>query len=340
MSQLSAVLEAVRGRVQPDADEREQLEAAASELERRAGEAIDELPVDADVLRAGSTARSTWLAGDRDIDLFVRFPPDLDSQTLERHGLTVGHEILPDGREEYAEHPYVTGEYAGFDVDLVGCFDVAAATEIRSSVDRTPFHTAYLHDRLDDEIANEVRLAKQFLTGIGAYGSDLKTRGYSGYLTELLTLEYGGFVSLLEAAADWTPPIKLDPEGHGTTSFNDPLVVIDPTDPERNVAAVCALTTSLGSNTTPARSWIHLPQSDSSRQIVHRWTLRQSRHICGAGGRLQSPCGLTRLTWFPTNCGHSCGSRCLGSVTVLRRTGSKWSGRGQWWVSRRSCFLS
>ena len=239
MSQLSAVLEAVRGRVQPDADEREQLEAAASELERRAGEAIDELPVDADVLRAGSTARSTWLAGDRDIDLFVRFPPDLDSQTLERHGLTVGHEILPDGREEYAEHPYVTGEYAGFDVDLVGCFDVAAATEIRSSVDRTPFHTAYLHDRLDDEIANEVRLAKQFLTGIGAYGSDLKTRGYSGYLTELLTLEYGGFVSLLEAAADWTPPIRLDPEAHGTTSFNDPLVVIDPTDPERNVAAVC-----------------------------------------------------------------------------------------------------
>ncbi len=85
-----------------------------------------------------------------------------------------------------------------------------------------------------------MRLLKQFLTGIGAYGSDLKTRGYSGYLTELLTITYGGFVPLLEAATDWTPPVKLDPEAHGERAFDDPLVLIDPTDPERNVAAVCA----------------------------------------------------------------------------------------------------
>jgi len=42
------------------------------------------------------------------------------------------------------------------------------------------------------------------------------------------------------AAADWNPPIRIDPEEHGTRSFDDPLVVIDPTDPERNVASVCS----------------------------------------------------------------------------------------------------
>ncbi|MFB6353770.1 MAG: tRNA CCA-pyrophosphorylase, partial [Halobacteriales archaeon] len=64
-------------------------------------------------------------------------------------------------------------------------------------------------------------------------------RGFSGYLTELLVLEYGDARGVLEAAADWRPPVRLDPAGHGTREFDDPLVVVDPTDPERNVAAVC-----------------------------------------------------------------------------------------------------
>jgi tRNA nucleotidyltransferase (CCA-adding enzyme) len=240
MSDFEAVVERVTDRVTPDAAERERLRAAVDALTARVRDAVDDLPVDADVVQVGSTARGTWLADDRDIDLFVRFSPTLDRADLERHGLDVGRTALPNGREEYAEHPYVTGEFRGFDVDLVPCYDVADATAIQSAVDRTPFHDAYLQDRLDPDLARDVRLCKAFLTGIGAYGSDLRTRGFSGYLSELLVLEYGGFEPLLRAAADWHPPVRFDPEAHGTATFDDPLVVIDPTDPERNVAAVCS----------------------------------------------------------------------------------------------------
>jgi len=240
MSAFEAVVSQVADRVTPDATERERLQAAAADLTDRVRDAVADLPVGASVVQVGSTARGTWLADDRDIDLFVRFPSDLDRAELERYGLAVGRAALPDGREEYAEHPYVTGEVRGFDVDLVPCYDVADATEIQSAVDRTPFHDAYLQERLDSDLARDVRLLKAFLTGIGAYGSDLRTRGFSGYLSELLVLEYGGFEPLLRAAADWHPPVRLDPEDHGTATFDDPLVVIDPTDPERNVAAVCA----------------------------------------------------------------------------------------------------
>ncbi|MFB6123613.1 MAG: CCA tRNA nucleotidyltransferase [Haloferacaceae archaeon] len=240
MSDLDSVVAAVRERVTPDADERERLNAAAADVVSRVSDAVADLPVDADVLQVGSTARGTWLPEDRDIDVFVRFPADTDRETLEAYGLQVGRAALPDPREEFAEHPYVTGTYEGYDVDIVPCYDVGSATDIQSAVDRTPFHNAYLRDRLDDDLAADVRLFKQFLTGVGAYGSDLRTRGFSGYLTELLVLEYGGFVPLLEAAADWQPPVSFDPEGHGTKSFDDPLVVVDPTDPTRNVAAVCS----------------------------------------------------------------------------------------------------
>ncbi|OIB57772.1 CCA tRNA nucleotidyltransferase [Natrialba sp. SSL1] len=238
--EFANVVATVRDRVDPDKDERERLRAVANQLTTRAKAAATELCDDADVIQVGSTARGTWISGDRDIDVFVRFPPELDRETLESYGLEVGHTTLPEGHEEYAEHPYVKGTVEGFDVDVVPCFRLESATEIRSAVDRTPFHTEYLRQRLDDDLAADVRVTKQFLKGIDAYGSDLRTRGFSGYLTELLVCEYGGFRPLLQAAAEWQPPVELDPEDHGRETFADPLIVIDPTDPERNVAAVCS----------------------------------------------------------------------------------------------------
>ena len=236
--EFDAVVEEMRARASPTDDERAQLQRVADAVMADAEAAVADLPVDAEVVQVGSTARGTWTAGDRDVDVFVCFPPALDRDQLEEYGLTVGHAVLPEGREEYAEHPYVVGEREGYAVDLVPCYAVEDATEIQSAVDRTPFHTKYLQARLDDDSAGEVRVAKQFLKGIGVYGSDLRTRGFSGYLTELLVLEFGGFRGFVEAVADWHPPVRLDPEGHGSETFDDPLVVIDPTDPERNVAAV------------------------------------------------------------------------------------------------------
>jgi tRNA nucleotidyltransferase (CCA-adding enzyme) len=242
MSDFEAIVRAVRERVDPTPEERRALAATAGRLADRARDALADLPVEADVVQVGSTARGTWVAGDRDIDLFVRFPAGLPREDLEEYGLEVGKAVLPDGHEEYAEHPYVKGKFEGHDVDLVPCYLLEDATDIQSAVDRTPFHNDYLLERLDDDLAGDVRLCKQFLKGIGVYGSDLRTQGFSGYLAELLVVEYGGFRATLEAARDWRPPVVLDPEDHQAEEFDDPLVVVDPTDPERNVAAVVSAT--------------------------------------------------------------------------------------------------
>lgn len=235
---LESVIEQVGERVDPDRKERGALQDAVEGLIERTESVIEALDLDATVRHVGSTARGTWVSGDRDIDVFVKFDPEMEREDLERYGLRIGREVLPDGHTEYAEHPYVKGEYEGFAVDLVPCYDVDTATEIQSAVDRTPFHNAYLEARLDESAAAAVRRFKQFLKGIDAYGSDLRTRGYSGYVVELLVLEYGGFESTLRAVREWHPPVHLDPADHATTSFEDPLVVVDPTDPDRNVAAV------------------------------------------------------------------------------------------------------
>src|SRR5659263_142353 len=142
--------------------------------------------------------------------------------------------------ERYAEHPYIHAVLDGFEVDLVPAFKVERGADIRSAVDRTPFHNSYVSSRIQGS-EDEILLLKQFQKGLGVYGSELNTRGFSGFLAELLVIQYGLFENVLKAACNWKAGIIIDIEKHGTLIHRDPLIMIDPTDPERNVAAALSL---------------------------------------------------------------------------------------------------
>jgi tRNA nucleotidyltransferase (CCA-adding enzyme) len=192
----------------------------------------------------GSIARHTWVSGDRDLDVFMLFDPSLSRDELELQGLALARSVAgaytDKFHEKYAEHPYINANINDVDVDLVPCYNVDSATKIQSAVDRTPFHTRYITDKINGLI-DDVLLLKRFTKAGGIYGSDQMTEGFSGYLCELLVLHYGGFTPLLEAAAGWHPHILIDIEHHAGKAFDEPLVVIDPVDPRRNVAAAVSL---------------------------------------------------------------------------------------------------
>ncbi len=192
----------------------------------------------------GSIARHTWVKGDRDLDIFMLFDPLISREQLEDEGLSLARSIAgsfsDQFHEKYAEHPYINATIDGVDVDLVPCYRVESATCIQSAVDRTPFHTRYISDRITGLI-DDVLLLKQFTKAGGIYGSDQMTEGFSGYLCELLILYYGGFTPLIHAAATWRPGLLIDIEKHAAKEFDEPLIVIDPVDPKRNVAAAVSL---------------------------------------------------------------------------------------------------
>ncbi len=192
----------------------------------------------------GSAARGTWVRGDRDLDLFLLFPPEMDRDALERDGLALARAValeFGDGyREKYAEHPYINATVDGIDVDLVPCYRVASAAEIQSAVDRTPFHTRYVTARIGD-LVDDVLLLKRMAQAGGVYGSDQMTEGFAGYLCELLVLHHGSFRGVLEGASGWRPGEVIDLEGHAAKRFEEPLVVVDPVDPNRNVSASVSL---------------------------------------------------------------------------------------------------
>ncbi|MCK4634508.1 MAG: CCA tRNA nucleotidyltransferase [Candidatus Aenigmarchaeota archaeon] len=196
----------------------------------------------------GSVAKGTWLAKNKDIDMFLLFNERTPRKELEKTGMMIAKKTITNlwGKYEiaYSEHPYVRGFLADHRVEIVPAYDVASAEKIKSAVDRTPYHVRYVENRITENQANEVRLLKKFCRGIGVYGSDLKTEGFSGYLCELLIIEYENFENLLKEVSNWNPGEIIDMEHQQTKEkimkkfHGDPLVVIDPVDRNRNVASV------------------------------------------------------------------------------------------------------
>ena len=149
----------------------------------------------------GSIARHTWVRGDRDLDVFMLFDPGLSRERISKlkdlHSRGALQPHLPTGSMKSMPSIRISMQLIDdVDVDLVPCYNVDSATRIQSAVDRTPFHTRYITDRINGLI-DDVLLLKQFTKAGGIYGSDQMTEGFSGYLCELLVLNYGGFTPLI-----------------------------------------------------------------------------------------------------------------------------------------------
>ncbi len=193
----------------------------------------------------GSLARNTHLKGDRDLDLFVFFPKHLERKEFEKEGLAIGKKVLKGHfwEEAYSEHPYIRGQYRGFEVEIVPTYKIRGTFEKQSSVDRTPFHHQYLEKKLRNKQKNEVRLLKRFLKGIQAYGADTHFNSLPGYATELLIVKYKNFPNALKQIAQWNIPTVIDIKKYwkkeqALQKFPEAaLVLIDPTDSSRNVGA-------------------------------------------------------------------------------------------------------
>jgi tRNA nucleotidyltransferase (CCA-adding enzyme) len=205
---------------------------------------LERSQIDATVSVQGSFARDTWVSGDTDLDIFARFASSMERKDwIERvlpairKGLTRFKAV-----ERYAEHPFLEFYVDGIRVNVVPCYDVEKG-EWKSATDRTPYHTEFMNANLTDEIRLEARLLKKFTRGIGVYGAEIKIGGFSGMLVDTLALYYGTFVKTITQASSWFPNTLIQigksqtllEEDKGESSSE--LVVIDPVDPNRNLAS-------------------------------------------------------------------------------------------------------
>jgi len=195
---------------------------------------------DVDVKLVGSVAKGTFLSSP-DLDMFLMFPESVSEEEMVRIGLAAGDDILQ-GERMYAEHPYTRGVFDGLSVDLVPCYAIKDTKRLMSAVDRTPFHTEYVISNTDEGLRDEIRLLKEFMKGTGTYGAEPNTRGFSGYLCELLGIHYGSFTNVIKAASEWKEGVSISLGTKGPAMLG-PIILYDPVDPKRNVASAVHIDT-------------------------------------------------------------------------------------------------
>jgi len=249
---LEEILERALRLVKPSEDEEARLKIVADKAIQLAEDEGSKLKGMIRVSLEGSAAKNTWIRGRAEADIFIHFDPSIPRDEMEKMIIDLGFKVIErlggEPRLMYADHPYVEGLINGVTVDLVACYEVEPPNWI-SATDRTPYHTKYVLEKLEPGQEDEVRLLKGFMLGCGVYGAEIKVKGFSGYLTELLVINYGDFMNVIESASRWKPPIVIDPEKHYRSikevveMFHDqPLIMIDPVDRGRNAAAAVSRT--------------------------------------------------------------------------------------------------
>ena len=240
---IQTVLDQVAKKVVPSVAERERMSQLSERLKVQVQNILDKAGYGGSISIQGSFARDTWLSGEADLDIFASFPP-----TMDRREWT--EKVLPEIRkriraktiDRYAEHPYLEFHIDNIRVNVVPSYSVEKG-QWKSATDRTPYHTEYMRAHLTQEMRLEARLLKRFMKGIRSYGAEIRVGGFSGMLVETLILHYRSFLETLIQASKWKPVIFLDiekPTGSQDSrarEFGSPLVVIDPVDPDRNLAA-------------------------------------------------------------------------------------------------------
>jgi tRNA nucleotidyltransferase (CCA-adding enzyme) len=224
-------------KVTPTKEYRKKLDLIIQEIEKILKQQIKKRKLPITIELVGSTAKDTFLQDNLDIDIFLLFPTKFKKEDIAKNALSIGRSFLKDTEESYAEHPYLRGYHKNYYVELVPCYKIENASQKLSAVDRTPLHTKYVKENLNENQKPEVRLFKQFLKGISCYGAEAEVEGFSGYLCEILIIKFESFTNLIKKAKSWKPGEHLTLKEGKYPKFETPLTFIDPVDSERNVAS-------------------------------------------------------------------------------------------------------
>lgn len=243
-SSIEDVLAEVLKRVNPSESEQKKVQGLARKVTKKVEEAAKEKGLKTEIRVEGSVAKNTWLRDFPEIDVFMQVPITIPREVFGTVFLEIAKKATAGYKqiERFAEHPYLEAVIDDVYINIVPCYNVKKSQWI-SATDRTPFHTDYIKPQLDEKMGEEVRLLKRFMRGIGVYGAEIKVGGFSGYLCELLVLNYGSFIEVLGAATNWSEGLVIDYEGQYDSVndvkkvFEEPFIMVDPVDKGRNVAA-------------------------------------------------------------------------------------------------------
>jgi tRNA nucleotidyltransferase (CCA-adding enzyme) len=216
----------------------------------------------------GSYAKDTWLKGDYDVDVFVRF-----SLTHKKDNLSarLAKALNPWKAERvHGSRDYFWIREKQFKFEIVPVLAIKKAADAQNVTDFSPLHVHWVNKN-GKKYKGDIRLLKKFCKAQGVYGAESYIRGFSGHVVDILVIYCKGFLPFLRAAAAWKPKTIIDYYHHfdkkalfvlNKSKIQGPLIIIDPVQKERNAAAALSKDKYDGL-ITAAQKFLKRPSKDS-----------------------------------------------------------------------------
>lgn len=196
----------------------------------------------------GSFAKGTWLKGNYDVDIYVKFSKAVYSG--KNISIILEKELKKSFKELELLHgsrDYFQLKMKDFKVEIVPIIEINHADEAENITDVSLLHVKWVsHHR---QLLDDMRMAKAFFKANRIYGAESYIQGFSGYVLEILIVYYSGFEELIENIAKWevSKRVVIDIEGYhkgkaliaelNKAKLFSPLILIDPVQKDRNASA-------------------------------------------------------------------------------------------------------
>lgn len=254
-------------------DEKDKIANQIFELVKKNASKFSEI---VDVEFGGSYAKDTWLPDKADIDIFIKFKKSVTEKLFIQISKQVGFSSLKQFSPyvRYSEHPYVEAIVNKTRVNIVPCYDVQIG-EWQSSADRSSFHTKLMLKELSQEMKEEVRLLKGFFKANKIYGAEIAKGGFSGYVAEVLILQFGNFEKVINKMAVINHKEII---GKAIKEFDTPIIIMDPIDNNRNLAAAISIE-NIGKFVLVSRAFLKKPSLNFFKMKYKKPNKKNSKNI-------------------------------------------------------------
>ena len=224
--------------------------------------------MDAKLELGGSYAKDTFLSGNHDIDVFVKFPylkyKNKDISSVLNEILLIKHKKIHGSRD------YFQIEKKGYSFEFIPVLDIKNPGQAKNITDFSPLHTKWVRKNLKNP--DEARLIKKFCRAQEVYGAESYIKGFSGYVLEILAVYYKDFYNLIKNVSKWKLPVYIDIEKHyknkneafkkiNKSKRENDFLVVDPVQKDRNAAAAISKE-KIEKFISSCKEYLHNPSDD------------------------------------------------------------------------------
>jgi tRNA nucleotidyltransferase (CCA-adding enzyme) len=229
---MNKLLDEILKKIKPSKEEISKVDTILNDL-------INKIKISkAKVELGGSGAKDTWLTNTNDIDLYVKF----DFKTYNKKDIS---SILEKSLKKnfkivrlHGSRDYFQLKQKGFTIEIIPILNIKKVSESKNITDISPFHVKFVKK---NKKGDQIRLVKSFCKAQDCYGAESYIKGFSGYVSELLTIKYGSFNNFIKNVSKWKDKKSIGDKNLikklNESKKEAPLILIDPVDPNRNAAS-------------------------------------------------------------------------------------------------------